>query len=207
MTTWAERVRQRASELKLSDADIARRVPCSRASFSNWMSGKRSPKPMHRYIIADILGVTAHWLETGEEAPEKIPGVDVGKFIQAMADLEAREQTTSENTGITILKKDSQGYLLRMTSDAMLNPHDGEHRNIPVGSTVRIDTTVAPQPGDIILIEYEGELRLRVWRPAEGQYHRLLVINPFYQNMLAIDYEGPLEKIYRGKAVSIFTTL
>ena len=65
---WSERARQKASELGIRDLEIASRSGWSMSSVSLWMNGQREPKLEQKMAVAEVLGVSVHWLDTGEEA-------------------------------------------------------------------------------------------------------------------------------------------
>jgi len=51
----------------LRQADIARHVGVSRATVTAWMKGDAvSLKPGHLFAVADLLGIEARWLATGQ---------------------------------------------------------------------------------------------------------------------------------------------
>jgi transcriptional regulator with XRE-family HTH domain len=68
MTTVGERIRQRRHELGLSQRDLAE-PGISYAYISRIEAQARSPSVGALRKLAPKLGVTVHWLETGEADP------------------------------------------------------------------------------------------------------------------------------------------
>lgn len=61
-----ERIQQKLDEKNLRQADIARATGKSTAAVAKWLSGQNVPKTDSLVKIAEFLGVTPHWLATGE---------------------------------------------------------------------------------------------------------------------------------------------
>lgn len=62
MMSFASRLRQRAEELGISNAEVARRVGLSERRYAHYVSGKREPDLATLVKIADVLGTTPNWL-------------------------------------------------------------------------------------------------------------------------------------------------
>lgn len=71
MIMFASRLRQRAEELGISNAEAARRVGLSERRYAHYVSGKREPDLATLVRIAEVLGTTPNWLLVIEysEAP------------------------------------------------------------------------------------------------------------------------------------------
>lgn len=50
----------------LKDAHVAEATSIGRSTFSDWKSGRSTPKPEKLQKIADYLGVSVEWILTGE---------------------------------------------------------------------------------------------------------------------------------------------
>ena len=68
MVTVGERIRKRRRELGLSQRDIASEG-VSFPYISRIENGKRKPSMKALRLLAARLGVSTHWLETGEQDP------------------------------------------------------------------------------------------------------------------------------------------
>ncbi len=66
-TEWSKRVSRKASEVQLTDTRLAEIIGISRSTVSLWMNGKRVPKLEYKIKLADALGVSLNWLETGQD--------------------------------------------------------------------------------------------------------------------------------------------
>lgn len=62
MLSFASRLRQRAEELGISNAEVARRVGLSERRYAHYVSGKREPDLATLVKIAEVLGTTPNWL-------------------------------------------------------------------------------------------------------------------------------------------------
>jgi transcriptional regulator with XRE-family HTH domain len=62
MTLFASRLRQRAEELGISNAEAARRVGLSERRYAHYVSGKREPDLATLVRISEVLGTTPNWL-------------------------------------------------------------------------------------------------------------------------------------------------
>ena len=62
MILFASRLRQRAEELGISNAEAARRVGLSERRYAHYVSGKREPDLATLVRIAEILGTSPSWL-------------------------------------------------------------------------------------------------------------------------------------------------
>ena len=58
MEVFAENLRRRATELGLSNAEVARRIGLAERRYANYVIGRREPDLATLVRIADILGMT-----------------------------------------------------------------------------------------------------------------------------------------------------
>lgn len=66
---FAQNLRRFADEKGLAQTDIAVLVNCSTATVSDWVNGKKYPRPNRMQRIADILGVKMSDLITDSPLP------------------------------------------------------------------------------------------------------------------------------------------
>ena len=59
-----EALKKRRTELKISQADMARKLDISRQSYFTWESGKTKPNSHNIEKLADILGVSTGYFES-----------------------------------------------------------------------------------------------------------------------------------------------
>ena len=67
MVLFAARLRQRAEELGISNAEAARRAGLSERRYAHYVSGKREPDLATFVRIADVLGTSPNWLLAVDE--------------------------------------------------------------------------------------------------------------------------------------------
>ncbi|WP_067586034.1 LexA family transcriptional regulator [Endozoicomonas ascidiicola] len=199
---WTERVKQKTKELNLSDAKIAREVSCSSALYSMWMNQTRNPKLESKMAIARTLGVSVYWLDNGEEEPDPnaLPLISLDDIHAFYQEIEDKQKAIQKDAGIRIIESDNESFLIRLDNDSMIDPGNAEKVLIPNGSTVQIDQDLEPKPGKILLIEFEGQMLLRVWQRLSANQHIFRVINPLYSE-LKVSYTGDVLSIYKGTAV------
>lgn len=210
---WIDRVKQTAKERNLKDREIAEQVGCAQGTYSLWMNGKRKCKLEYRLAIADVLGVSLRWLETGEDPldPKKILNFSLdeaadffGNDIQAVG--RATRYSADSNSDASMFEAPEK-LQIRMENDSMTDLRGNAKTSIPAGSKVTIDLKKTPAPGDIILVEYSGEMLLRVWQRLNHKHHILTVINPSYMDDLKVVYKDDLMKIFKGTAISYEVSL
>ncbi|USE36916.1 LexA family transcriptional regulator [Endozoicomonas sp. SCSIO W0465] len=206
---WLDRVKDKMVELNLKDADVVRQIGCSKGAFSMWLSGQRSPNYKYRSQIANVLGVSIEWLDTGEDKPDpsKLPYISLEETNAFLDELEEKSRIAHRDSGIRLVESDGDSFLVTMNNDSMIEPMNAERTHVPVGSTIQIDRDRKPQSGNIILIHHNNELKLRIWQQLGKDLHRLKVINPHYQDTLNIEYHGDLKEIFKGTAVACRTSL
>jgi transcriptional regulator with XRE-family HTH domain len=66
---WAMRQKSERDRYEIRPADMARSAGVSDATVSNWLKDVFGIKAKNARLLADYLGVNAHWLETGEGEP------------------------------------------------------------------------------------------------------------------------------------------
>lgn len=211
MSTWVERANERAKALEMTDTRIAALCGVSRPTVSNWMNGKREPRLEQKMQLAQALQVSMNWLETGEEGlPDKhLPTISMDDISALLSEYDEKQQTfsTTASSAIQIIETGSKrSFLVQLDNDTMTDPLRADIRHIPEGATVQIDADMPPKSGQILLIEYEGSMVLRIWKKLGRHLHSLRVINPLYET-LNINYEGDINDIYRGTAVGFSQSL
>lgn len=213
ITSWADRVKRKAFELKVSDVSIAETVGISPSTVSLWMNGKRVPKLEQKLKIAELLGVSLSWLDTGRDIlPDNhLPILLLEELRDFYLQSRSRSQYHKELTGnpgrqITELEDNHSGLLIEMLNDSMMNGTRADVLEIPEGALIQVDVDCEPKPGEIILVEHDGEIKLRLWKQIGAKTHSLRVINGAYPE-LNISYEGDISKIHRGTCIAFSKSL
>lgn len=73
MRVFAERIRERARELGLSDAEVARRAGLSERRYSYYAKGEREPNLATLLLICDVLAATPNDLLLPEGSLRRFP--------------------------------------------------------------------------------------------------------------------------------------
>jgi transcriptional regulator with XRE-family HTH domain len=76
MRVFAERIRERARELGLSDAEVARRARLSERRYSYYAKGEREPNLATLLLICDVLAATPNDLLLPEGQPPALSDRD-----------------------------------------------------------------------------------------------------------------------------------
>jgi transcriptional regulator with XRE-family HTH domain len=93
MELFGKRLRERAKQLGISNAEAARRIGLDERRYGHYVSGRREPDLMTLKKIAEKLGTTPSWLlgviNKTEKAPETAALVE--RFVNAARGMK-REQ-------------------------------------------------------------------------------------------------------------------
>ena len=96
MTVFSERLRQRAEELGISNAEAARRAGIDERRYAHYISGRSETDLTTLIRIAKALGTTPNWLlgveDIADRDPEKAALVD--RFANAANLLPTRDVET-----------------------------------------------------------------------------------------------------------------
>ena len=82
---FTDRLKEALALRNMKQADLARKANVSTPTVSQWVNGVRSPCVTSVRVIAQVLHVSALWLETGEGdmiLPESVDDYD--RFTEAM---------------------------------------------------------------------------------------------------------------------------
>ncbi|MGN0423557.1 MAG: helix-turn-helix domain-containing protein [Lachnospiraceae bacterium] len=60
-------------EMRVRDSDVSKSTGITKSTFSDWKSGRSTPKQDKLQKIADYFGVSLEYLMTGKEAESKEP--------------------------------------------------------------------------------------------------------------------------------------
>lgn len=67
-TPWFKKAKQIARDRGLLQVELAARMGVSQTAISNWLSGKRSPKPAELQRLAGVIGVSLNELFSDDAA-------------------------------------------------------------------------------------------------------------------------------------------
>lgn len=138
-------------KLGLKDADISRMASISRASLSEWKSGKFTPKYETCCRIANALGVSVEYLMTGGAAENVKSGfaVPILGYVAAGIPVEAITDYIGEVTISPALAKKGQFFALKIKGDSM-SPQ------ILPGDIVVCMVQNTAETGDIVIVQVNG---------------------------------------------------
>lgn len=93
MDILASRLRDRARQLGISNAEAARRVGLDERRYAHYASGRREPDLMTLKAIAERLGTTPDWLLGASSKVEQDPkrGALIARFVNAAAGMTVDE--------------------------------------------------------------------------------------------------------------------
>lgn len=134
----SERIVQRAAELNLSQADISRKLGCSRSTVNGWYSGA-APRPEYLRGLRDVLRVSQDWLEGVSNTPSAKNESDLFSSLDRVWDLKPGN---------------------KITTNAVLIPcynygHGVDHAHIFVFPTRFFDNVADPR--GLVFCEIDGE--------------------------------------------------
>ncbi|WP_338510117.1 LexA family protein [Erwinia aphidicola] len=169
-TTVGERIRARRKELRLTQKDLAAKVGVSHVSISQWEKDETSPRGDNLLALAKAMGVTAHYISTGEEAASNVSPSTMGtKRIPILSYVQAGLWTES----LEIRGYDgSMSYLL--TDDdysdrvfALVIEGDSMTPKFNAGDRIIVDPDVFPIPGDFVVArdDVKNETVFKKYRP------------------------------------------
>jgi transcriptional regulator with XRE-family HTH domain len=90
----SERISMRARELGLSQADIAKKLKCSRSTVHGWYSGS-APRPEYLRGLRDTLRVSQDWLEGVSNSPSAKDESDLFSSLDRVWDLPTGNKITT----------------------------------------------------------------------------------------------------------------
>lgn len=65
MNTWASRIRERMSELQLTQEELANKLGVTRGAITHYLSGRRVPPLRQFHKLAAVLKTDPAWLQFG----------------------------------------------------------------------------------------------------------------------------------------------
>ena len=76
----------------LKDSDVSKGADVSKSTFSDWKSGRSTPKKDKLIRIANFFGVSVDYLMTGEENPKKKQADEFNEFIMLFNKLNDKDK-------------------------------------------------------------------------------------------------------------------
>lgn len=208
-----EVLKKRRSELKISQAEIARQLGISRQSYFTWESGKTKPNSQNIEKLAHILGVSASYFESEY------------KIVKTYLQLNSHNREKVEHYAEELLTVQEENkvvslYSIKVIDDIELSAGLGESiydesESVEVFADKDYSYDIATwikgdsmEPvylsGEVALIreggfDYEGAVYAVVWNERayikkvylEEDGYRLVSLNPDYSDMFASAEDNP----------------
>lgn len=154
--TWVDRTRNRMQMLGTAQEQLAARLGCTRGAVGHYLSGRRDPTLDQLSNIARCLDVSPAWLFFGiseTEVREEPPGYSsIAQSIPITGTTETGAHK-KQLGHIEVPKPTANSYALIATG-ARWAPR------IYAGEAVLIEPDLDPEPGDEVLINHLGEIKL-----------------------------------------------
>lgn len=208
-----EILKKRRTELKISQANIARQLDITRQSYFAWESGKTKPNSQNIERLADILGVSSSYFESEYKIVETYLRLN-------SVNREKVEDYAEELLSIQEESKVVQLYRIKVIDDIELSAGLGESiydeaDSVEVFSDTDYQYDIATwikgdsmEPvylsGEVALIreggfDYDGAVYAVVWNERayikkvylEEDGYRLVSLNPDYTDMFASAEDNP----------------
>lgn len=208
-----ESLKKRRTELKISQADMARKLDISRQSYFTWESGKTKPNSHNIEKLADILGVSTGYFESEHRIVETY--LKLNDINRVKVEEYAEELLTVQEESKVV-----QLYSIKVIDDVELSAGLGESTydetdTVEVFSETDYQYDIATwikgdsmEPvyasGEVALIreggfDYDGAVYAVVWNERayikkvylEEDGYRLVSLNPDYSDMFASAEDNP----------------
>lgn len=91
--TIIERILESAEKRNITQADIAKKLKKGTAQISSWKNRNCNPPAEYMPQIAELLGVSLHWLMTGtyEEDPEREIDIELQELYKKLSEKDKNE--------------------------------------------------------------------------------------------------------------------
>lgn len=208
-----EALKKRRTDLKISQADMARQLDITRQSYFTWESGKTKPNSQNIEKLADILGVSTSYFESEYKIVETY--LQLNPLNREKVEDYAEELLTIQNDSKLI-----ELYRIKVIDDIELSAGLGESiydeaETVEVFSDTDYQYDLATwikgdsmepvyMSGEVALIregsfDYDGAVYAVVWNERayikkvylEEDGYRLVSLNPDYSDMFASAEDNP----------------
>jgi len=178
-----ERIRARRKALKLTQQAIAQHIGVSHVAVSQWEKEETVPRGENLLRLAEWLQCTAAWIIDGDgevfAAPLQVAPLATLPLIslaQASGWL-SEQRLLLQQQATRFLYSDSalsEAALAVTLLDEAMQP---EYRPNDI---LIFDAQLAPQPGDVVLAQCNGEVLVRIYRQQHGDVFTLRPLNDDY---------------------------
>lgn len=199
MKTIGERIKECRKALKLTQAQVARKLNVSYVAVSQWERDDTTPSGKNLYNLANALGCTTTWLLYGMENTEtaqpsaqtpliySVPLISAGQARMWLEDGEGWGFTREAGSHDLLTENvpSSRAFAISVDDESM----EPEFR---VGDKVIVDPDITPKPGDHVIAYTEGagtfsSIAIRKYRQLsslhEGGSYELIPLNSDYPKL------------------------
>lgn len=184
-----DRIKLRRKELKLTQAQLAKKVGVSHASISQWESETTAPDGANLLSVAKALGCTAEYLLKGKDEGVNvlfskihhsrgeyplISWVSAGNWSEAVEPYHPKAIDDWHETTVTC---SDSSFWLDVVGDSMTSPSG---LSIPEGMIILIDPEVEPVSGKLVIAKLDNEATFKQYITDAGEKY-LKPLNPQYR--------------------------
>ncbi len=180
MSHLAERIRKARRDAGLTQTELGLACGVKPQSVHGWERGHFAPNHIALRIISEVTNTSLEWLISGQSTPdnsttdEKSVTLWVGRVVPSINWQHILPFISKQ------LQPDATArshFLCGPRSFQTIIPDKSNEPQINQGDSVVIDPDVKPSPGDTVLLDLDGTLYLRRYRPRDDHIE-LVPANP-----------------------------
>ncbi|WP_272671311.1 LexA family protein [Providencia sp. PROV138] len=185
-----DRIKLRRKELKLKQADLAKKIGVTGSAISQWESGVTEPDGGNLIALASSLGCTPEYLLSGKESAGDNVGfskfhhargeypliswVSAGNWSEA---LEPYHRKSIDDWYETTVSCSEESFWLDVIGDSMTSPSG---LSIPEGMVILVDPNIEPINGKLVVAKLNDEATFKQYIADAGSIY-LKPLNPQYR--------------------------
>lgn len=164
MDTLGKRLKTAREAKKLSQAELAKKAGVTTGAIGNIEAESRK-NPRDLLSIAAALGVSPHWLQTGQGSMgDHVLHIEAGSYVLSgnaldrLVRLDKRTVPPTRTRGEIVNGQAGEVYAFQLDDDALAP-------DMPRGTELVFDVAKQPNPGSVVLVlDSHGELHAREYR-------------------------------------------
>ncbi|MCW2255759.1 SOS-response transcriptional repressor LexA [Providencia alcalifaciens] len=185
-----DRIKLRRKELKLKQADLAKKIGVTGSAISQWEGGVTEPDGGNLIALASSLGYTPEYLLSGKESAGDNVGfskfhhargeypliswVSAGNWSEA---LEPYHRKSIDDWYETTVSCSEESFWLDVIGDSMTSPSG---LSIPEGMVILVDPNIEPINGKLVVAKLNDEATFKQYITDAGSIY-LKPLNPQYR--------------------------
>jgi SOS-response transcriptional repressor LexA len=187
--TLASRITQAREKAGLKKAEFARRLGVTSQAVSQWESGANEPSKENLGKIARLTEVNPDWLIYGVSTldPDDQGAHEFrGRVVPMLQWSEISDSSAASRKDRTYARSNfpcgPRSFQVIVEDDANEDKTDGR-KSIYAGDAIIVDPDQPPKPGNMVVIKYRDEIKVRQFRPRSD--HILLApLNPEFDEVI-----------------------